>query len=245
MTWLHRARLAAQKMGLDLTRYPAASHDYQAFRAFTSTRPDVILDVGANDGGFARQCRRFGFEGDIVSFEPGRQAFERLAAHAADDVRWSIHRMGLGDCAGELTLHVASNAGASSSLLPMLPAHERAAPNARFVTDETVPVRRLDEWIVDQRVRWRRIALKIDTQGYERHVLEGADLLLREAVLSLQLELSLVPLYEGAWLWDDAVSWLEGHGFALAGLTPGFSDPVSGRLLQFDGVFIRGSDAAR
>ena len=85
MTALHRARLAAQRIGLDFTRYPDACPDYQAFRAFTSTSPDVVLDVGANDGGFARQCRRFGFEGDIVSFEPGSQAYARLAAAAVPD----------------------------------------------------------------------------------------------------------------------------------------------------------------
>lgn len=239
MTLLHRTRLAAQRVGLDFTRYPTANPDYQAFRAFTLPAPEVILDVGANEGQFARQCRKFGFTGEIVSFEPGSEAFERLAAHAGRDARWSAHLIGLGDHAGELTLHVAANAGASSSLLPMLPTHEQAAPDALYVADEAVTVRRLDTWVADQGSTWQRIALKIDTQGYERQVLEGAGDLLREAVVSVQLELSLVPLYEGAWPWSEAIAWLDDHGFALAGLTPGFSDTASGRLLQFDGVFVK------
>ena len=239
MTLLHRARLAAQKAGLDFTRYPESSPDYQAFRAFTSTAPDVILDVGANDGGFARQCRRFGFQGDIESFEPGSEAFARLVVDAARDPRWNTHRLGLGDRSGELTLHVAANAGASSSVLPMLPAHEDAAPEALFVSEETVKVTRLDEWFDGRTGFWERVALKIDTQGFERQVLEGAGGLLDENVGSLQLELSLVPLYEGSWLWDEAASWLKAREFRLVGVTPGFSDPVTGRLLQFDGVFTR------
>jgi FkbM family methyltransferase len=242
MTLLHRARLAAQRVGLDFTRYPKAGADYEAFRAFISSAPDVILDVGANDGGFAQQCRRFGFTGEIVSFEPGSEAFARLAAQAERDARWSVHRMGLGDRVGELILHVAANAGASSSLLPMLPTHEQAAPDAKYVAAETVPVNRLDAWVAHQSRTWQRIALKIDTQGYERQVLEGVGDLLREAVVSVQLELSLVPLYEGAWLWDEATDWLGRHSLTLAGLTPGFSDPATGRLLQFDGVFLKDSE---
>lgn len=241
MTLLHLARLAAQQAGLDFTRYPESSPDYQAFRALTSASPDVILDVGANDGGFARQCRRFGFQDDIESFEPGSQAYARLAAEAARDPRWNAYRLGLGDRSGELTLHVASNAGASSSVLTMLPAHQEAAPEALFVSEEMVKVNRLDEWFDVRRGPWERVALKIDTQGFERQVLEGAGQLIDEKVVSIQLELSLVPLYEGSWLWDEAAAWLMVRDFRLVGVTPGFSDPATGRLLQFDGVFTRGA----
>ncbi len=243
MTMRHRARLAAQRVGLDLTPYPAASPAYQAFRAFTSSGPDVILDVGANDGGFARQCRRFGFAGEIVSFEPGSQAYARLTAASARDPHWTAVRLGLGDSPGEMTLHIAANAGASSSVLPMLPAHERAAPDSQFLRVEEVPIGRLDEWFAELPGMWERVALKIDTQGFERQVLGGAGALLDTRVVALQLELSLVPLYEGSWPWDEAVGWLKGRGFSMHGLAPGFTDPETGRLLQFDGVFVKGEGA--
>jgi FkbM family methyltransferase len=238
MTLKHRARLALQKLGIDFTRYPQSNPDYQAFRAFTSTEPDVILDVGANDGGFASQCRKFGFGGAIVSFEPGTRAFLRLTESASKDPLWQAHRLALGEEQAELTLNVAANAGASSSLLPMLAAHEQAAPDTLYVAEERVAVRRLDEWYAANGVGWDRPALKIDTQGFERQVLAGAGDLL-ESVVSVQLELSLVPLYAGGWLWAEAVGWVQDRGFELVGLTPGFADPRSGRLLQFDGVFIR------
>jgi FkbM family methyltransferase len=244
MTLLHQLRRLAQRTGLDVSRYPQESPDYWAFRAFCSTMPDVVLDVGANDGGYARQCRRFGYKGEIVSFEPGSAAFARLERAAAADRHWTVHRMGLGASAGELILHVAGNAGASSSLLPMLPAHEEAAPEACFVAKESVPVRRLDEWIATQPAAWKRLAIKVDTQGFERQVLEGAGRLLDERITSLQLELSLVPLYEGGCLWEEIVDWLKLRGYCLAGITPGFSDPWTGRLLQFDGVFLRPADCS-
>ena len=120
----------------------------------------------------------------------------------------------------------------------MRAAHEEAAPDAVFVSDEKVPVRRLDDWFAENGSAWSRVALKIDTQGFEREVLAGTAELLDSSVVSIQLELSLAELYEGSWLWFEAVAWLTERGYALAGLTPGFTDPRSGRLLQFDGVFV-------
>ena len=102
-------------------------------------------------------------------------------------------------------------------------------------------VTRLDEWFDVRGASWERVALKIDTQGFERQVLEGTGVLLHENVVSVQLELSLVPLYERSWLWDQAAAWLTVRGFSLVGVTPGFSDPTTGRLLQFDAVFTRGA----
>jgi hypothetical protein len=52
--------------------------------------------------------------------------------------------------------------------------------------------------------------------------------------------MSLIPLYDGAPLWTDIVAWAKEHGFSLMSLEPGFAHPVTGRLLQVDGVFFRG-----
>ncbi len=80
--------------------------------------------------------------------------------------------------------------------------------------------------------------IKIDTQGYELEVLAGATGLLPQT-MALQLELSLVPLYEGAPAFVDAVHYMESRGFELFSVAPGFKDRRSGRLLQMDGVFLR------
>lgn len=235
---LHRARLLARRNGIDFHRWPSQDPDYLAFRAFTALGPDVILDVGANDGGFARECRGYGFEGEIVSFEPGTEAFARLKAASASDLLWDVRRMGVGDEPGELELQVAANAGASSSFLPMTAAHVDAAKQATYIATEKVRVARLDDFAAEFGQRWRRPALKIDTQGFERQVLTGAGALL-DSVVAIRLELSLVPLYDGGWEWSDAIRWLEGRGMELVGVAPGFSDPRTGFLLQFDGVFAR------
>lgn len=80
--------------------------------------------------------------------------------------------------------------------------------------------------------------LKIDTQGYEVRVLDGATALLN-VIIGLQLELSFVPLYEGHKLYDALADRLRALGFSIWGIWPGIHEPNSGRMLQVDVVFFR------
>ena len=83
-----------------------------------------------------------------------------------------------------------------------------------------------------------RAFLKIDTQGYERAVLDGAANSLPR-LAGLQVELSLTPLYEGEASWREIVDRLVAAGFELRFVLPGYYDRHLKRMLQFDGVFIR------
>lgn len=107
---------------------------------------------------------------------------------------------------------------------------------------ETVEQNRLDELLPSLGIDpERRIYLKVDVQGYERAVLDGAAELFRSgAVVGLQLELSLVPLYEGAMTYREGLDRAEALGMTLMGLDPVFADPKSGQLLQADAVFFAG-----
>jgi FkbM family methyltransferase len=242
MTLAHAARTWVRgSLGLDVQRYPMSDPLYGLSLLLGHLATDLVVDVGANDGGYARSLRRLGYRGQIVSFEPLAGPFARLSAAAARDDAWDVSRCALGDRQGEIVVHVAGNAGASSSVLPMLDAHLAAAPGAAYVTDETVPVHRLDEILPDLvSLTGRRCFLKMDVQGFERAVLDGATgLLAGGGVLGIQAEMSLVPLYDGSMLWRETVDRMASEGFELASLVPGFSDPTSGRLLQADGVFVR------
>ena len=55
----------------------------------------------------------------------------------------------------------------------------------------------------------------------------------------MQVELSIAPLYDGAPTARDMLERLDRSGFELMGIEPGFSDPSTGQLLQFDGLFFR------
>ena len=199
---------------------------------------DLVLDVGANAGQYASALRERGYRGRIVSFEPLSSAHARLVASAQGDDRWQVAPgMALGDAEGEVLIHIARNS-LSSSVLDMLPEHERAAPGSGFVGSETVPLRRLDRVAPGYLEGARAVLLKIDTQGYEDRVLAGAAGVI-DRVTAIQTELSFVPLYAEQLLFDDMRTNIEALGFELFAIFPGHVHEVTGRTLQVDGLFLR------
>jgi FkbM family methyltransferase len=202
---------------------------------FTQLQIDLLLDVGANTGQFASDCRAAGYKGRIISFEPSTAAHSGLLQSAAPDPLWTVaDRTALGAITGEAEINIAANS-VSSSILPMLDTHLSAAPASRYLRKEIVPLRRLDD-VLSPTDRTCRIYLKLDVQGYESEVLAGATGILPQ-VRAIQLEMSLLPLYEGETLMLDMCAKMAANGFELWSLEPGFRDPVTGRLLQADGIF--------
>jgi hypothetical protein len=134
--------------------------------------------------------------------------------------------------------HSRDQSGSSSSILPMLPRHWQASPGTEYVGAETVRVRRLDD-LFDQ--LWRageRVYLKIDVQGYEKQVLDGAARTLQR-VAGVQCEISLVPLYAGGPLLPEMLEYMNARGFRLHSIEVAMIDPASSQLLQIDGIFYR------
>lgn len=229
-------KAAARRAGVELLRFnPTNSLDAARPLLLREQRVDLVVDVGANSGQWATELRAEGYAGPIVSFEPFADACEQLRAGAASDPAWTVHRVALSDYEGEAQLHVADNEGASSSLLAMAEAHRRAAPNAGYVAVETVTTTTLDAVDLPP---GERLMLKLDVQGAERAVLDGAERTLPR-VRAVECELSLVELYEGQALMGELVDRLAAAGLVLWGLRPTFADPSSGRLLQVDGLFAR------
>ena len=196
-----------------------------------------MLDVGAFAGQYVRELRTHGYRGRVVSFEPLAEARGQLCASAAEDPDWSVLDVALGDVDGISSLNVAGNSY-SSSLLEMRSEHRQAAPGSAYVGRQEVRVVALDSVFASYRRPGDRVYLKVDAQGYEDRVLAGAASSLA-AIQGVQLEMSLVTLYEGQMLYREMIQLMDAHGFSLMSLEPGFFDPASGRLLQMDGVFFR------
>jgi FkbM family methyltransferase len=201
-------------------------------------QPAAVLDVGANVGQYAREVREAGYGGVIVSFEAQPDLCKQLLADARGDRLWRIApAAALGACAGSVELNLAGNS-ASSSVLDMLPAHLRAAPQSAYVGRQRVPLARLDELSVPLLPPDGQLFVKIDTQGYEREVLTGAAGVLPR-VVAMQIELSLRPLYAGAPTMLEMLTLMSSLGFDPFHLVPAFDDAGSGRLLQAEGFFVR------
>jgi FkbM family methyltransferase len=197
---------------------------------------DVVVDVGANVGQFGSELRLHGFTGHIFSVEPMQAAHDQLQAAAHADGNWSTMRTALGPQAGELTMNVSANS-ISSSALAMLDRHAEAAPHSRYVATERTPVTTLDAAAGERLARFERPFLKIDTQGFERPILESGPRTL-ERVVGVQLELALEPLYHGQETWQEHIAYMAERGLRFVGMYPIFWD--SGEALAADGLFIRG-----
>lgn len=235
----HGLRRALQRLGLDVRRHrPQATPAGRLASMLATHGVQLVFDVGANTGQFARELRDGGYAGRIISFEPLAAAHARLSRQAAGDPRWKVAQRGaLGAAEGELVVHVAGNS-VSSSALPMLPRHRDAAPDSATVAHERVPMSTLDRVAPAYLAPGEVAFLKIDTQGYEDHVLSGAGATL-PAIAGLQLELSLVPLYDGQLDHEAMGARVRQLGYVPWAIWPGFCDPRDGRMLQIDVVYFR------
>jgi FkbM family methyltransferase len=231
---------AARKLGYDIRKItPRHFQDEQLACLLARHCVDLVIDVGANNGGYGSMLRERGYCGRILSFEPLSAAHAQLIEHVRGDKLWTVApRMALGSAEGETVIHVSANSY-SSSLAGMLDAHTDAAPGSGYVAEEKVSVNTLDSlWGNIIPADAKSVFLKIDVQGYEHQVLAGAaDLMSR--IRGLQIELSFVPLYEGQLLFENMLALIQRRGLALHTVVPGFMDPKTCRTLQADGIFFR------
>lgn len=232
-------RRAANLAGFDIHRlYRSPDRSSSLMAGIEWAGVDLVLDVGANSGQFASKLRSLGYAGRMVSFEPLSIAHRELENAAGRDPLWTVHdRCAIGALDGEAVINIAGNY-LSSSILPMLESHLSAAPGSVYVGVEKVPVYRLDTAAPPYLEKSRKPLLKIDTQGYEWHVLDGAAEILPR-ITGVLCELSLIPLYEGQHLWLDVIKRLEAEGFTLWAIFGGFTDKRYGRTLQVDALFLR------
>jgi FkbM family methyltransferase len=232
-------RKVLRAMGWDVVRYNNQSSALAALvQQLRLHRIDTVLDVGANAGQYTASLREAGYDGRVFSFEPLEGAHAQLLQAATRDLEWKVApRMALGNEDGTLAIHVAANSW-SSSALKMLDAHLRADPASRYVAVESVRVARLDTVASELGIPGQNLFLKIDVQGFERQVLEGA-VGLSSRIKGVQLELSLVPLYEGQELFLPLINAITRDGFEVCGVVPGWVEPATGRTLQVDAIFFR------
>ena len=193
------------RFGLEVQRRATLAH-------FLRTRDiDLVVDVGANLGQFAQSVRRKGFRGRIHSFEPVGATFAALKSLTDQDGKWKAQQTALGNAPGSAEINVLDNHALSSMLTPtdLMDRYDTGGGKRT----ETVAVETLDRVLADDPAR--NIFLKIDVQGLEKQVLEGAHETLARTV-ALYVELPIHPLYEGMWTFVEAIQHIDALGFEPA-----------------------------
>lgn len=226
-----------KKIGFKLGKYNVGTDaSLRRISIYKNYKVSLLLDVGANTGIYGKEMRSVGFEGKIISYEPLSDAFEKLARVANKLGNWEVNNFALGDENVIKEINISNNSH-SSSILDILDTHTNAEVSASYVGKQKIELKTLDS-IANNIVlnNYKEVFLKIDTQGFELNVLKGAEHSL-DFINTIQLEMSLVPLYSGQALYDELFQFLWQRGYTLIDIEPGFVDAKQGKLLQFDGIF--------
>lgn len=173
---------------------------------------ETALDIGANIGQMTSVlATRVGPTGRVHSFEPHPVVAQRLRANMAlwhARLGWTHvehHAVALTDHKGQAELVESDEFAANQGTASMEPAADHAG---RAVARHTVACRRLDEVVAEANIAAPGVA-KLDVEGHELKVLEGADgLLARGAPRDI--------VYEEQQSYPAPVSkLLEGRGYTL------------------------------
>ncbi len=229
-----------RKFGVEIRRNgPSSRDDLRLAKFLRDHCINLVFDIGANRGQFAKALFAHGYAGDVVSFEALPGAHAELAATAGSlPGRWRVApAMALSDRAGSIDFHV-NAADATSSLLPASAESLATIAGIQPQSVVQVPTQRLDDVAPAYLANAARLFLKIDVQGGEALVLAGGAETLARAD-GMLIELSLTELYAGQPLAFDVLGPLLAQGFELFDIAPAYRDPASFRLQQIDAVLFR------
>lgn len=184
-------------------------------------RPEVLIDIGANDGAYGGFLQKQ-FGASIV------HAFEPLPQHAADLLGrgFVVHPVALADQAGEAEFYV-NGYGPASSLLPLTELCAREYPQTAQATTSKVRVTRLDDELPDPP---SKSLVKIDAQGYELQIIRGGQRVLAAAQIIL-IEMTFQLLYEGQALFNGVHAELDALDFEMTGFLSQSTGRTSSRPL--------------
>lgn len=196
---------------------------------------NCVLDVGANTGQFARNLRRVGYRGYICSFEPVKEAYTALSLCFRDDPRWLGYNYALGNENTRQAMNIAVESTTMSSFLPPQSADWK-------LHQAMVEMKRLDEvyesLIAATGLQYPHVFLKMDTQGYDLEVFNGATGCIPH-ILGIQSEVSVKPIYAGMPHYLEALRTYETQGFRLHGLAEVRRDPEQGAIIEMNCVMMR------
>lgn len=166
-------RRGVNLLGFDLIRLHRAPK--RTLLGLIRMKIGAVIDVGANEGQFARMVSEIFPEAELYCFEPLEGPFRKLSAWAqSQNGRVRCFQLALGDQGGEAEMHLHEQHTPSSSLLASTATCHRLYPQTQVESLTRVRVSTLDEVLKDVLDRMpRELLLKLDVQGFEDRVLRG------------------------------------------------------------------------
>ncbi|MBW4551067.1 MAG: FkbM family methyltransferase [Aphanocapsa sp. GSE-SYN-MK-11-07L] len=195
-------KAAAKSLGFEIHRIsPNATNvtdPYAVMRRLIDNPQPIIFDVGANVGRTAKRFRSLFPEANIFCFEPFPSSFERLSSAFTNDPAIECHQLALADVPGISRLTVNQSSATNSLLTSDARAANYWGPNLLDTQAEIeVKTETVDRFCERKGLKHLDI-LKLDVQGAEFSVLEGArELLQNQCIDLIYMEMITAPTYVG------------------------------------------------
>lgn len=194
--------------------------------------PLVLVDAGAR-GGLKKNWLAAERHLRLIGFEPDKREFTRLVERTrAEQSGNTFFDVALHNRREALRLHVARDRGLTSMFEPNRPFLDQFPDADRFDTVDTHEVQgdRLDDQLEAGQVSEVDF-IKVDTQGSELFVLEGASRVLASRVIGVEAEVEFTPIYKDQPVFAEVDAFMRGQGFLLFGLRPCYWKRSAGRAI--------------
>lgn len=200
--------------------YGFPAEDAGAFHVLAEALPrdGVLLDVGANIGAFALPLAARADRGAVHCFEPASGTAERLRRNRDINSLGNIvvNQCGVADRSGSMSIWIPEtrwkgrlyNTGMTSAHVG------RGRPGWR---EETATCVRLDDYATRQGLE-RVDAMKLDVEGGELEVLEGARSLISDHRPLVVMETNRGPLETAGHSIDDVLSFWQDCGYRVGAI---------------------------
>ena len=222
---MHKIKKIISKMlrflGYEIQRHSSVSlslkEPFYHFRNLLNNSQPVIFDVGAYVGDTIKQFNSSFPECYIHAFEPFHDSFSFLKNRFKKTDKIFLNNIAVGDRSLEnIKMYVTQNKGSSSLLQPIIGANEFWEGNPLSTQKEVkVETITIDKYCEQHNIE-RIDILKIDVQGNELKVLQGAKRMLKEKRVSLIFtEISIAPNYKEQSEIDEVIKLLRENKYRI------------------------------
>jgi len=197
-------------------------------------QPQLIFDVGAYQGDFARLCLELYPISKIACFEALDHRVKQLEFLARENSKLQVFPVLLGSSSQEqVPLHQAETA--SSVLVENIPQDFPITFH---------PMRTIDQ-IMDKHFQGHNLDfLKLDVQGYEMEVLNGAEKSLPNVSVILA-EVNFLDIHQNVPLLAEIITWLNERDFVAYDICALTRRPLDRALWQADLIFVKRDSSFR
>ena len=225
----------------------------KVLKLLVDSNSPTILDVGANNGSSLVEFKKWWPNSKVHCFEPQSECWDELDDLSNEFTNVHINKFALGNkndeskefyshdlntgISGFNKINIESKDSIDLSKLSndckSLENHKKTINHKR-----NVQVKRLDEYIKNDKNINQIDLLKIDTQGYELEILEGLGTELNK-VRILITELMFYDYYEKSLSFYELESILRPFNFSLYDINHVAKNPMNGRTDWIDVIYVQ------